>query len=165
MPGTCPICGSSNGRNKKACSHTCYSKLRMQYKTCPVCGTEFQDPQSNGTVCCSKECSRIHRQQLYDQGVNTAALAKAHAVLPVHPLTGRFETHINAKSWIVQAPDGQIYECRNLKNWLRDHENMLDGTVKQAWDGITKIKYTMQGKRPRAKSKSWKGWTLIEYGD
>lgn len=166
MPGTCPVCGKSNGRNKNACSHACYAKLRMQYKKCPICGDEFHDPHSNATKTCRKpECSKVYRQQLYAKGVYDAALDKAHEVIRIHPLTGRFETHVNAKTWIIKAPDGQIYECRNLMHWLREHEDLLDGTAKQAWDGITKIKYTMQGKRPRSKSKSWKGWTLIEYGE
>jgi hypothetical protein len=117
------------------------------------------------TVTCSLECSRIHRQNLHAKGVYAGTLEKAHEVFPAHPLTGRFETNINAKTWIIQSPDGQIYECRNLKNWLREHVDMLDGTVEQAWDGIAKIKYTMQGKRKKNKSHQWKGWKLIAWGE
>lgn len=97
-------------------------------------------------------------------GQVNAALAKAHEILPNHPLTGRFDTHINAKTWVIQDPSGNIHRCRNLLHWLREHEDMLDGSVRQAWDGITKIKYSMQGKRKRAVSQ-WKGWRLLEYGE
>jgi len=141
----------------------CYAAWKTQHKTCIVCGTTFADPQSNDTVTCSPDCSKIHRQNLYVKGVNTASLKKAHEALPVHPLTGPFVTNINARDWVIQSPSGQIYECRNLRLWLRDHEDMLDGTVVQAWDGISKIKYTMQGKR-KFKSYQWKGWRLISYG-
>jgi hypothetical protein len=71
---------------------------------------------------------------------------------------------MHAKTWCIQAPDGQIYECRNLMLWLEQHADMLDGTVRQAWDGITKIKYSMQGKR-KNKSYQWKGWRLIEWAE
>lgn len=164
MVSLCPICGKPNGRNKRACSMVCYARLKTHKKTCIVCGREFPDPPSADTITCSPECSRRHRQKLYAKGVNTAALEKAHAMIPIRPLTGRFETHMHAKDWAIQAPDGQIYKCRNLKNWLRGHVDLLDGTVAQAWDGISKIKYTMQGKR-KNKSHQWKGWRLLEWGD
>lgn len=160
----CPICGKPKGRNKNACSMECYAKLKTNHKTCIVCGATFADPQSNPTVTCSPKCSRQHRQALYEAGTNTAALAKAHEMLPLRPLTGRFDTHIHAKDWVIQSPDGKIYECRNLKLWLRDHAELLDGTSDQAWDGIAKIKYTMQGKRKNP-SHQWKGWRLISWGE
>lgn len=160
---TCPICGKPKGRNKNACSMECYAKLRTNYKTCIVCGKQFADPRCNDTVTCSPGCSKKHRQDLYAKGVNTASLKKAHDILPAHPLTGRFETHMHAKEWVIQSPGGQIYECRNLKLWLRDHADMLDGTVNQAWDGISKIKYSMQGKRKNP-CYQWKGWKLIRWG-
>jgi hypothetical protein len=71
---------------------------------------------------------------------------------------------MHAKEWVIQSPDGKTFRCRNLKLWLREHEDMLEGTVKQAWDGITKIKYSMQGKRKNM-SHQWKGWRLLEWGD
>lgn len=159
----CPICGKPNGRNKITCSMACYAKWKTQHKACIVCGATFADPQSNPTVTCSTECSKKHRQELYAAGIYDDALTRAHEALTSSPLTGRFDTHVNAKEWIIQAPDGQIYECRNLLNWLRDHADMLNGTPRQAWDGIAKIKYTMQGKRKNP-SHQWKGWRLIKWG-
>lgn len=161
----CPVCKKEfKGRNRYCCSMTCWAKYKTNIKKCIICGQPFADSGSNDTLCCSRECSRKHRKNLYDQGVNDAALQKAHAALPLRPLTGRFDTHVNAKTWKIQTPDGKIYECRNLKNWLRDHADLLDGTVRQAWDGITKIKYTMQGKRKNP-SHQWKGWKLLEWGE
>jgi predicted nucleic acid-binding Zn ribbon protein len=164
MPGICPICGKSNGRNLKACSRECYAKLRTHHKICVVCGSIFADPLANMTVTCSKECSKQHRRDLYNEGKNDASLQKAHEMLGDSPLTGRFETHMHAKEWVIQSPSGDTYKCRNLKNWLREHEDMLDGTVNQAWDGISKIKYSMQGKRKNP-SYQWKGWRLNEWGE
>lgn len=160
----CPICDKPLGRNKKTCSMACYAELKSNYKSCTICGAKFQDSPSNLNKTCNPECSTVNRRQLAASGVNAAAMKKAHMMAATSPLTGRFETHMHAKEWVIQAPDGQVYRCRNLKNWLREHEDMLDGTVMQAWDGISKIKYSMQGKRKRP-CQQWKGWRLLEYGE
>ena len=160
----CPICSKPLGRNKYTCSMACWAKYKSTPKICIVCGKEFYDAPSNDTVTCGDECSKIHRQQMYINGVYAGTLEKAHEVAKTHPLTGRFETNMHAKNWKIQSPAGEIFECRNLKNWLREHEDMLDGTVAQAWDGISKIKYSMQGKRKHP-SGQWKGWRLLEWGD
>ncbi len=76
----------------------CYAKYKTNVKKCVVCGKEFNDPRCNMTVTCgNKECSRIHRQQLHEQGVYAGTLEKAHEAAKTHPLTGRFETHMHAK--------------------------------------------------------------------
>ncbi|ASA22057.1 hypothetical protein [Paenibacillus donghaensis] len=98
-------------------------------------------------------------------GVNSAALEKAHAAQPSNPLTGRFETHVNAKDWVILSPDGTEHRCRNLMLWLREHADLLDGTVIQAFDGFAKMKQTALGKRPKNKSYQWRGWRLKDWGD
>ena len=140
----------------------CYAQYKTDQKICLVCGKKFADPASNDTVTCSPECSRVHRQRLHESGIYAGTTEKAREVAKNHPLTGHFETHVNAKTWRIQSPDGQIYECRNLMLWLDEHSDILDGTVRQAWDGITKIKYSMQGKR-KNKSYQWKGWRLLAW--
>lgn len=69
-----------------------------------------------------------------------------------------------AKGWVIQSPSGKIYECRNLMDFIRNNPDLFDGTAKQAFDGFTAIKYTMQGKR-KFPSHSWKGWRLLSYSD
>lgn len=163
MKKICLICKKEyKGRNKYTCSRACYALHKTHTKKCVVCGKEFNAPQSNMTITCSHECSTINRKKLHADGVYIGSLEKAHEAFPAHPLTGRFETNINARTWVIQAPSGEIYECRNLALWLREHAEMLDGTVTQAWDGITKIKYSMQGKR-KNKNSQWKGWRLIRW--
>lgn len=162
MSKLCPVCKINPlGRNKNCCSRACYSTYRSHFKTCVVCGNSFQDPPSNGTITCSRECSAENRRRKPEI---MAKLEKSHIAIHTHPLTGRFETHVNAKEWVIQSPSGEIFRCRNLKLWLRDHENLLNGTVKQAWDGITKIKYSIQGKR-KYPCYQWKGWRLLEWGE
>ncbi len=160
----CPICDNPLGRNKYACSMECYSKLKSNTKECVICDSPFPSPPSSDRITCSRSCSTENRRRLAAEGKSDKGLEKAHKALPDNPLTGRFETHVNAKEWVIQAPDGKIYKCRNLKNWLREHSDLLDGTVNQAWDGLSKIKYSMQGKRKR-NAIQWKGWRLISWGD
>lgn len=143
---------------------SCYAKLKTNYKTCVICLTEFPDSPSNMNKTCSEDCSSENRKRLAAVGVNDNALKIAHQMAATSPLTGRFETHMHAKEWVIQAPNGEIFKCRNLKNWLREHDDMLDGTVSQAWDGISKIKYSMQGKRKKHLYQ-WKGWRLLDYGE
>lgn len=68
------------------------------------------------------------------------------------------------KVWQLKSPDGEIYECHNLLKWLKEHGDLLDGTIQQAYTGITKIKYSMQGKRKNP-CFQWKGWKLLACGE
>lgn len=161
----CKVCNKEyKGRNKYTCSMACCYIYKTQKKKCSVCGKEFNSPKCRNKITCSSECLKIYRQQMHKDGVYNGTLEKAHEIAKHHPLTGHFETNISAKNWKIQSPSGEIFECRNLKFWLENHVDMLDGTVNQAWDGITKIKYSMQGKR-KFKSYQWKGWRLIEWSD
>lgn len=134
-------------------------------RTCAVCGKAFRCPPSADTVCCSPACSKAHRQALYASGVYDQNTAKMLTAKEASPLLQPNAQHVNAKSWVICAPNGKVYECRNLLNWCREHADLLPGAPRQAWGGLSKIKYSMQGKRQRNPSKSWKGWTLIDWGD
>jgi len=160
----CPVCGGPLGRNKNACSHACNSILRSNVKSCIICGESFQAPPSSEKVTCSPSCSTENRRQIAAAGINTPAIQKAHEQLPHSPLTGQFETHMHAKTWVIQSPTGEVYRCRNLKLWLRENEDLLDGTVKQAWDGFAKMKASQLGRRKRPLNQ-WKGWRLLEFSD
>lgn len=160
----CPICGRLIGRNKICCSQKCYSEYRQHYRKCAVCGKMFRAHPSDGVVCCSPKCSHIwrswqHKAGIYNKSVEHMVESRKHC-----PKLMRCPGHCNAKIWTIQAPDGKIYECRNLLNFFREHADIIDGAPKQAWDGISKIKYGMQGKRKRP-THQWKGWKLINWED
>lgn len=159
---SCVVCGKPKGRNKKACSMSCYVLLKQNYKTCIICSSVFPSPPSANVKTCSPACSTVNRKRMAEQGVFNSALQRAHKRLPHSPLTGRFDTHMHAKEWVIQSPNGDVYKCRNLLKWCRDHEHLFDGTARQAWDGFTKIKYSAQGKRKRPINQ-WKGWRLLEW--
>lgn len=158
----CAVCGAElHGRQNKYCSKTCMGLGKQNYKICPVCGKKFKDSASNDSVCCSAACSKNHRKQLHQLGVYDGSVRKmrlgfSEKVEEIGP-----EKHWNAKHWIIESPSGQIYECDNLLNFIRENSDLFDGTEKQAFDGFQKNRATMEGKRPKAPSRSWKGWHLI----
>lgn len=133
----------------------------MAKRKCIICGCLFDCPPSSGKITCSPECSRKHRQDLHRAGVYDQSMPAMRAKNPAAKST---ENNPNAELWVIKSPDGIIYECHNLMLWLQSHQDLIDGTPRQAWDGISKIKYSMQGKRKNP-SKSWKGWTLVAWGD
>lgn len=157
----CAVCGAElHGRQSKYCSKKCMGAAKQNYKTCPVCGKKFKMNKKNTTVCCSLECSKIHRGQLHKDGVYDqtmrelwgGALKKVEEIGP--------EKHWGSKHWVIESPDGKVYEVNNLWNFIRTNPELFDGTARQAFDGFAKIKQTMEG-NPKRNEKSWKGWKLI----
>lgn len=146
-------------------------------KRCPICGAEFQAPPS-GKITCSPECAtrwrrQAHlgksnswsaeaRQRLAERG-QTANLAKGAAAALKSPISGPFETNINAQHWVLQSPDGHIHAFCNLALWCRQNaEALFQRTPTQVKAGILSLKRSQQGKLPRA-ANSYLGWTLIGY--
>ncbi|MCM0759628.1 hypothetical protein M7775_13800, partial [Sporomusa sphaeroides DSM 2875] len=136
------------------------SDKKNNSRTCVICGTPFPAYPSNRKVTCSKECStenkrRTHtgksnkwsneaRQRKSAEGM-TDNLKKGTPAAQASPIAGPFETNHNALIWVLESPEGEIYEVRNLALWLREHADMLDGTPEQAEAGIKQIKRSMEG--------------------
>ena len=134
-------------------------------KICVICGALYPCPPSDMVKTCGKKCSSKLRQNNHlENKYNQEHMhQKARERAANDPRLARgSEQHYAAKKWVIQSPDGQVYKMSNLLQWLREHEDILDGTAMQAWDGITKIKYSAQGKRKNP-SYTWKGWTLLEW--
>lgn len=166
MSEVCIVCGEPKPkRNKMFCSKCCEATYRQKFAVCPICGNQFSKPPSSEKCCCSPVCSSAWRKKLYEAGKYDNALEvwinKKEQYLKEH--TGK--DHFNAKQWVIQSPTGKVYECTNLMYFIREHPELFDGTPKQAFDGFAKIKATMQGKQRKRPSRSWKGWTLINWSD
>ena len=157
----CLICGKElTGRQKKYCSKKCMGLSKQGYKICVVCGKKFKDSASNQNCCCSYECSKIHRQNLHKVGVYNDTMNKMHKRYSEKVEEIGKNNHWISKHWVISSPEGKIYECDNLLNFIREHQELFDGTVRQACDGIQKIKASQEGKRKRPTTQ-WKGWKLI----
>lgn len=161
----CIVCGKTyRSRNKYFCSKKCMGLGKQGYKTCPVCGKIFADPSCNQTICCSRECSRKNRSLKHRQGVYDDSVEKMREGFREKVDAMRPEDFWTSKSWVICSPSGQVYECRNLMNFIREHQELFDGTPRQAFDGLQKIKASEMGKR-KFPSHSWKGWTLVSWSD
>ena len=162
----CPVCGKPIGRNKLTCSWACNSALRSNRKNCVICGREYLCSPANDVKTCSPECSTELRRRIAGRNadINAQALEQAHAAYATSHICQPDGNHFNAREWTLQAPDGQKYTFRNLKNFIRENAELFDGTVDTAYRGIVNIKRGMQGKRKRP-AYQWKGWKLIEWGE
>lgn len=74
------------------------------------------------------------------------------------PKTGRFETNMHAKKWILSAPNETVYRFRNLSLFIRNNPELFDvvGTDKD----VTKIVKELSA--IRNSHKKWHGWTIRE---
>lgn len=142
---------------------------------CVICDAAFVASPSDKKVTCSPRCrserarrvntgrarrwSAEKKAKLASRG-QSANLKKGTVAAKMSPLSGPFETNQNALVWVIRSPEGETYTFRNLNLWLREHSEMLPGTVEQARAGLMQIKRSQQGKTKRSVN-SWKGWTLV----
>lgn len=164
MSDKCIVCQQSKvKKNKKFCSYECAWKYKQNYKECAICGRPFKDSVSNPTKNCSNACSKAYRQKLHEQGVYNGSLDKMLTGKKKYWEEHSGEKNINAKHWIIKSPIGEVYEIDNLQHFVRTNLHLFDGaTVRQAADGIRKIKASQLGKT-KAKLNSWKGWELLSW--
>ena len=162
MSALCKVCGKPLNRGKIYCSHACRAAAQRQYKTCVVCGKRFWCPPSDLSVTCSPECSAEHRRQMESGAENTKAMiaAREEYVKAVAP-----ENWQTAKFWVIRDPSGKTHECKNLRNFFREHQDLIDASPEAAAQGIVTIKRSMLGKRKKNPSYTWHGWTLLAWDD
>lgn len=141
---TCLNCGGDLGRNKYYCSQKCRAEYIRNHKKCVICGKYFYASPSSEKKTCSKACEKIERATIGKIGKSAQNLINAQKAAALSPNSGRFETNAIAKSWVVQSPDGTIYNINNLSLWASEHADMLPGTPTQFSYGIRSIKRTIQ---------------------
>lgn len=71
--------------------------------------------------------------------------------------------HCCAKHWVFESPDGDRYECDNLYEWCRSHEDMFEDDGRDyrmpLWDRAANgIARGASSCDPRPQ---WRGWVLI----
>lgn len=96
---------------------------------------------------------------------------KATAAAQKSPLSGRFETNINAKEWVIMDPTGKTYKFTNLRNWIRENIELFTDIENAADDPkiVDRISHGFStAKRNTIAGKSgttWYGWSVIGWGD
>lgn len=99
------------------------------------------------------------------------SVKKATAAAQKSPLSGRFETNVNAKEWVLMDPTGKTYKCTNLRNWIRNNIELFTDIENAADDPkiVDRICHGLgTAKRNTIAEKSgttWYGWSVIGWGD
>lgn len=148
-------------------------------KKCVVCGKEYKCPPTNNVLTCSPECSRKRRSELLtgreikvetrqkqsekakERGF-TDNLKKGTPAALKSPKSGRYDTNINAKEWVLISPAGKRYKCRSLMNFVRNNPDIfgIDGSneaVKKFANGLRSIKCNILHDR---RGQTFHGWTI-----
>lgn len=158
----------------------------MITRECIICGKKFQCYPSDKNVTCSKECRKERQRRIVlkkpvlwgeeakeklSQKGQTENLKKGKEAAKKSPKAGRFETNINAKTWILIDPTGKEIIVKNLLLWARENAELFDKekndkSSKQIRAGFAAIAQTIKGNRgttgkPRGAT-TYKGWTLKE---
>lgn len=88
------------------------------------------------------------------------------------PKSGKFETNVNAKHWVLIAPDGVKYECTNLFLWARGHTELFgfepgEKSANKIRAGFSELARSMRGclKRPVYTYKGWRLDCLPEFAN
>lgn len=165
MEKLCAVCGKPLIKQQiKYCSKKCMGLGKQGYKICPVCGKTFPEWERSTKICCSPECSKKYRSEQHKEGKYDDSIVRMRQGFQDKVNAMDPEEMWTAKGWVIQSPNGQVYECRNLMHFIRENPDLFDGTPKQAFDGFAKIKASYQGKRKNP-CYSWKGWKLLSYSD
>ena len=159
----CAYCGQPLHRSgTRYCSRRCAGLARQHYRECAVCGKPFSCAPSADTRTCSPACSAELRRRK----------AKSLSQWPKF-LVSREEYQQNlspeeqprSKGWTLRAPDGAVYECRNLLAFFRANPDLISTSPETAARGIVVIKCSLTGSRKRNKTTQWRGWTLLDWDD
>ena len=162
MRDPCRVCGKPvHRKGAKYCSYACAALARQHYKRCVICGALYPCPPTNMVRTCSPACSaELRRRQAEALGHTDRIKAEAAKYVAETPP----EQWQTAKYWELQAPDGTKHCCKNLIEFFRQHEDLIDGTPEQASRGIITVKRTMLGLKKNG-CYQWKGWKLLAWDD
>lgn len=56
---------------------------------------------------------------------NRRAVKAMIGVPKASPVNGKVESNMRAKRWYLLSPDNVVYECINLRHFIREHENLF----------------------------------------
>lgn len=153
-------------------------------RKCTECGAEFKCSPTDKKVTCSKECSSKRRSRLLQKhhvsdetkdNISKVAkkqdrsqnLSKGTPAAMQSPKAGRFVTNSSAKGWVLLSPEGVLYKCTNLMQFIREHAADFgipadsDKDVRRVHATIRNVKKMMK----RGDGCTFYGWSLIEWDD
>lgn len=161
-------------------------KAARNRKICAICGREFECPPSSKKVTCSPKCRREYarrrqtgrnRSEETKAKISTAAKGRDLSMLqPLaveaakkSPISGRFQTNINAIDWHLVSPEGKHYYFHSLNHWLREHGTELFGCKPDSRE-YNNVRSGLSGAKRATLGKdypccTYKGWRVIPTND
>lgn len=74
------------------------------------------------------------------------------------PNTGRFETNIHAKNWVLIAPNGTVYKIKNLTMFIRNNSELFE--ISNNDEDVNKMVKRLSV--AKSKQRKWRGWIVKE---
>ena len=131
--------------------------------TCVICGKSFfASPSAHVRTCSSKKCIKeLHRR---DAAGRPHMLEVMRAGVKKSPILQPDEKHINARDYALRAPDGAVYQGRNLSLFVREHANFFEDFDMRPMSDTTYAASMLSTLRPTRKRphREWKGWTWAD---
>jgi len=131
-------------------------------RVCPECGREFRvSPSSRRVTCCRRECISAHISHTA-AGYDLSPMSTGRATSPICQPD---EKNASAKKWSVRAPNGEVFQFRNLAHFVRTHRGLFaDDELRPLANGTPYAAFGIGLLRPsRARrAESWHGWTWAE---
>jgi len=169
----CEICGTEFQCHPSDKTVTCSPKCRSEkfrrkalerqaknIKICVCCGREFADSPSNARVTCRRKfCTAWARSN--SANPDYEAMRRGIAA---SPLLQPDERHVNARDWALIAPDGTEYRFRNLRHFIRTHQDLFteeELRISGQKNAAPIATFKLYHLRPGAKHpyESWHGWS------
>lgn len=156
-------------------------KDKLYGRLTPICPTGRKDSHGSTIWECSCSCGNpdpvfVSVRNLIGHAVTSCGCKQVEAgkknqsgaaeAAKRSPKSGRFETNVNAKHWVLVAPDGVKYECDNLMHWARSHTALFDmepgdASARRIFHGFSNIAQSLNKKR-KDPVYTYKGWRLDE---
>ena len=170
----CAVCGrlmelmTCRVGHRQCCSQACSRELRrrnglaqfgggkQEVRTCVICGKSFRVSPSSSNSTCSPGCRRRRMSQVGATHDLTEMQRGKRAAANCQP----DQRHFAAKFWRLRAPDGTIYEFKNLAHFVRSHPALFEPEHLRLCSGHLYATLMLGALRPdRARSiPSWRGW-------
>ena len=122
----CPICGKEftckRFAERSYCSRSCANRARgRNSETCVICGKTFCKPASQQAKVCSEKCLKRYFQQR-GKKQDLSAMREGQKS---SPRTSSTPENWRAKEWSLRAPDGTVFQFKNLNYFVRKNKAMF----------------------------------------
>jgi len=145
---------------RRAYYHDAHIRLTAAAKPrrCVICGNPFKCRRKKVRVC-GPRC-RAFLIGLPGIRLTAEQLKRGAATRLLHPHTGPFETHHQAKYWSLQSPMGDTYQFWNMAYFVREHKSLFKAqdVIMQGYETLAAHQLRRLQPDRNYSINSWKGW-------